>query len=137
MRVLLVEDNALVCDILAEELRDAGFLVSKAASADEAADLMSGQPTPPTILVTDIHMPGRLDGLALVRLLRSRFPELPVVYITGRPDVMDRLGRNEVLVRKPFTPSEVFAAIRQLLPEAIKLSRASLGQAPIHRSPAS
>ena len=112
--VLLVEDEPLIREILVEELRSAGFTVCEAASADDAAELIDRRPQF-SLLLTDIHMPGRMDGLALGRLMRSRFPELPVVYITGRPDVLGRLGSNEVLVHKPFTPPDILETIQRLL----------------------
>jgi CheY-like chemotaxis protein len=114
VNVLLVEDEPLIRMVLADELRDAGFEVWEAVSGDEAADLASAE-RPPSLLLTDIHMPGRLDGLALGRLLRSRHPSLPVVYITGRPDVVPPLRSGEVLILKPFTPDDILKAVWRLL----------------------
>ena len=114
-RVLLVEDEPLIREILVEELRNAGFAVCEAANADDAADLIQRRPQF-SLLLTDVHMPGRMDGLGLGRLMRSRFPELPIIYITGRPDLMGPLGSKEVLIHKPFTPPDILESIQQLLP---------------------
>ena len=114
MCVLLVEDEPLIRQILAEELRDAGFKVCELATAEAAAELLATR-SRPALLLTDIHTPGRLDGLELGRRVRSFFPDLPVVYMTGRPDIVGSLRNNEVLVRKPFTPPEILHTIRQLL----------------------
>ena len=114
-RVLLVEDEFLIRMILAEALADEGFEVVEAASGDEAARL--AQDTGFDLLLTDIQMPGRLDGVALARhLLRDR-PDLPVVYVTGRPESLDRIERRErdAYIRKPYSPNEVIAVVRRLL----------------------
>ncbi len=106
MCVLLVEDEPLIRDILAEELRDAGFEVCEAASADEAVPLIANPTATFTLLLTDIHMPGHLNGIALGGLMRSRYPDLPIIYMTGRPDILGTrgpLGNRKVLIRKPTT----------------------------------
>jgi CheY-like chemotaxis protein len=68
--------------------------------------------------VTDIHMPGSRDGIAVARLLRERRPDVPVIYMTGRPGVLNGLGQlgdSTVLLAKPFTPSRLLGAVRRLL----------------------
>lgn len=114
-RVLLVEDEFLIRMILAEALADEGFEVVEAASGDEAARL--AQDTGFDLLLTDIQMPGRLDGVALARHLLHDRPDLPVVYVTGRPESLDRIERREcdAYVRKPYSPSEVIAVVRRLV----------------------
>lgn len=118
MRILLVEDEFLIRLIMAEELAEAGFEVREAESGDEASALIAEAPDAFSLLVTDIHMPGSLDGIAVARLLRARRPGIPVIYISGRPGVLTPLGRlgdNEILVAKPFAPSELLAVVRRLL----------------------
>jgi two-component system cell cycle sensor histidine kinase/response regulator CckA len=69
------------------------------------------------VLLTDIQLPGQLDGKALVRHVRETQPDLPVIFMTGRPDTMD--GRSpdskEIYVAKPYLPSEICAAVRRML----------------------
>ncbi len=63
-------------------------------------------------------MPRKLDGIKMAQLLRERRPDLPVIYTTGRPDVLNALqplGANEVLLQKPFELSNLLAAMRRLL----------------------
>lgn len=116
-RILVVEDEALIRLMLAETLAQEGFQVVEAASADEAVALLARQDGFAAI-VTDIHTPGGQDGIAVGRAARARDPEVPVVYVTGRPDAMHgagRLGRADAFLRKPYRPSQVVAALRQLL----------------------
>lgn len=116
-RILLVEDESLIRLILAEALTDAGFCVTEAETGDDAAELADG-PNGFDVLLTDIHMPGRLDGIALARRVRLSHPDVPIVFMTGRPDAMaamDGLGPHEALIRKPYGPSEVLGTIERLL----------------------
>ncbi len=118
MCILLVEDEPLIRVIVAEELVEAGFEVCEAEDSDQASALIEKQPGAFTLLVTDIHVPGNLDGIEVACLLRERRPEIPVVYITGRPgalNFMGRLGDRDALVAKPFTPSQLLAVVRGLL----------------------
>lgn len=118
MVILLVDDEPVVRLTLAEELRYTGFEVHEAKDGDEAADLIRNPPAPFSLLVTDIHMPGKLDGMQVAALMRARNPETPVVYITGRPEVLGAIeppGAKEVLLAKPFTPSELVGVVHQLL----------------------
>ena len=118
MCILLVEDEWLIRTMVAEELTDGGFAVREAADSDEASALIAEDPAAFTLLVTDVHMPGRLDGIGVARLLRERRPDLPVIYTTGRPDVLHALQplrANEVLLPKPFELSSLLAVVRRLL----------------------
>jgi CheY-like chemotaxis protein len=118
MVILLVDDEPVVRLTLAEELRHTGLEVHEAKDGDEAANLIRTPRRPFSLLVTDIHMPGKLDGRQVAVLMRARSPDAPVVYITGRPEVLEAigpLGPNEVLLRKPFAPLELVGVVRQLL----------------------
>ena len=68
--------------------------------------------------MTDIYVPGSLDGIGLAWLIWTLRPSLPVIYIAAQPDVlchMQPLGPREVLLRKSFALSDLLAAARRLL----------------------
>lgn len=117
MCILLVEDEWLIRTIMAEELTEAGFTVTSVETGDEAMTLLTEDPGF-TILVTDIHMPGKTDGIALARTVRERYPDVPIIYTTGRPDALDRAslpgGRVLTLV-KPYKPSRLIEAVRGMI----------------------
>jgi len=116
-RILLVEDEFLIRLILSEALVEAGYDVSEAETGDEAMDMIETQEGF-DMLVTDIQMPGATDGIALAAVIRARYPGIPVVYMTGRPDVMrgaGRLSTREAFIRKPYGPAEVLSTIERLL----------------------
>ncbi len=104
--------------ILAEVLNDEGFDAVEASTGDEAATLIDG-PDGFHAVVTDTHMPGERDGIAVGRHARRRHPAIPVIYCTGRPDALSGagpLGHRDVLVRKPYSPSQVVSILRHFLP---------------------
>lgn len=118
MCILIVEDEDLIRLILAEEFTSAGFEVCEAADGDAAAVLIRDPPTAFSLLVTDIHMPGSMAGTDVARLLHQHNPDVPVIYITGRPDAlnaMGKLGRQEAILPKPFVPSALLRLAQRLL----------------------
>ncbi len=109
--VLLVEDDALILDSLAEVLGDAGFSTVRSASAEEALRLLDGEA--PEVLVTDINLGPGMDGLALGREVRARHPEIAVVYISGRYPGVAGLSARERFMAKPFGAAEFVRTIRE------------------------
>lgn len=121
MCILLVEDEAVIRDILVDELDFQGFDVCEAPTGDHAATLIESPPKRFSILVTDIHMPGQRDGLEVARLMRRHHPGLPIIYTTGRPDILDGvgpLGPKDAVLVKPYTPTSLIRTIRRLLADA-------------------
>ena len=118
MCVLLVEDESCIRETMAEMLRDAGFQVVEAEDGTRALDFMRGAPAAPTILVTDLQMPGSVDGSQLAARVRGIRPDLPVVIATGRPDKLQPSWRTElgyVFVTKPYLPSQLVRLVRGLV----------------------
>jgi CheY-like chemotaxis protein len=116
--VLLVEDEQIVRSLLAETLGDAGFSVTEAECGDDAAVLLGDRAADFGLLLTDVQMPGRLDGIALARYARLVCPELPILFMSGRPDVLlaaSALGPRERFVRKPYGQAEMIRVVEGLL----------------------
>ncbi len=109
MDVLLVEDDALIREVLGDALKDAGLDTVGSASAEAALDLLGDRV--PDVVVTDINLGGGMDGLALGRTARARFPGLPFVYISGRYAAVNGLDQCERFLTKPFPASVLLAAI--------------------------
>jgi CheY-like chemotaxis protein len=102
-RVLLVEDEPLVRDVVAEALADQGFTVETATNAVEALHrLCTGSPI--DILFTDVVLPGDMDGATLARRARELMPHLPVIYTSGRRQAINGLEPVEgaMFVPKPY-----------------------------------
>jgi CheY-like chemotaxis protein len=111
--VLLVEDELLVRELALEDLGDAGFEVTAAGSGDEALGyLREGRSF--DLLFTDIRMPGETDGWQLAREARQLLPDIRVIYATGLGEAAHGLSDEERYVRKPYSLSELRAALAQL-----------------------
>lgn len=119
-RVLLAEDEFLIRMVVAEELAEQGHVVIEASSGDEAMRIVDAGEVC-DILVTDIQMPGTLDGIGLATQLRTRQPGTPVVYVTGRPEslaAIKTLERYDAIIRKPFAAAEIVTVVRDILAHA-------------------
>jgi two-component system OmpR family response regulator len=114
-RLLIVDDDADIRTLLAEELRKAGFIVSSAANGAEMRQALEREPV--DLIVLDLNLP-REDGLTLCRDLRAR-SGLPVIMLTARSGPIDRIVGLEMgaddYVPKPFEPRELVARIRNVL----------------------
>ena len=117
-RVLVVEDDALIRLILVESLADEGYQIVEAGTGDEAVRLIEGSDGF-HLVVTDIQMPGTIDGLAVGAHAKQRDGDIPVIYVTGRPESMVgvSLGPHDAFVRKPYGPREIVATVERLLQE--------------------
>ena len=107
-RVLLVEDEFLLCDMIAEVLAEHGFEVHAVANAKDALrHLTCGSPC--DILLTDINLPGSIDGAALARIARELRPDLPVVYASGSYSRIEQLDAvpGAIFVPKPYNPDKL------------------------------
>ena len=120
MCVLVVEDDPLIRMMLVDQLEEAGLTVREAATGDAAVRLLNGLDIPLKVLVTDIHMPGRRNGVELAAYVKDRLPDVPIIFTTGRPDVMDGLvapNENQELVKKPYSFANLVARVQILMDE--------------------
>jgi CheY-like chemotaxis protein len=109
-RLLVVEDEVLVRMMLAEELRDAGFPALEAAHADEAIDMLRHVPDI-KLMISDIRMPGSMDGIALARLARSEHPDIKIIFACGSHCSINSV-RHEGLFLKPMMFTALFNTSR-------------------------
>jgi CheY-like chemotaxis protein len=102
-RVLVVEDELLICDMLAEVLSERGFEVHAVNNANDALRHLTGG-YPCDVLFTDINLPGGVDGAALAEMARELRPDLPVVYASGSVGKIDRFKAvsGASFVPKPY-----------------------------------
>jgi two-component system, response regulator PdtaR len=113
--ILIVEDEALVRMVTADEFRGAGYVVIECANGDEAWELLiSGVVV--DLLFSDVQMPGRLDGLALALAARERFPTLPIIIASAHLPAVEAEDFDAFL-QKPFSFEAARHQVASLLAE--------------------
>lgn len=101
--ILVVEDEVLVRMMVSDSLRDAGYQVIEAINADEAISVLkSGARI--DLMLTDVRMPGSMDGLGLLEYCRDVFPALPVIITSGHLLPHDALTKGAAdFLGKPYS----------------------------------
>jgi CheY-like chemotaxis protein len=115
-RLLLVEDNDEVGSTTEMMLRTAGLDVFRVASGDAALHYLTAGVEQPDVVLSDIAMPGSLNGIALALELRTRRPELPVLLTTGYAEQLSDANASGLRVlQKPTAPDDLLAELRAAL----------------------
>ena len=113
--VLLVEDEALISDLVVDVLSECGFAVHAEAKAEAALRyLESGAEV--DILFTDINLAGDMDGSMLAERARKQRPALPIVYCSGRysPSALSPPVPRSIFVRKPYDTADIARLLERL-----------------------
>jgi len=113
--VLVVEDEVLISNLVADALSASGFLVHEVTTADEALEYMdSGAAI--DVLFTDINLPGGMNGAELAARAREMRPEMPIVYASGRYKLSEiaPLVPRSLFMAKPYDPDDVCALLTRL-----------------------
>jgi CheY-like chemotaxis protein len=107
IHVLLVEDEFLISEWVAQALSEQGFAVRTVANAADALGYLASDQV--DVLFTDINLPGGMDGAALARRARELLPNLPVVYASARATMLapDARVPGAIVVPKPYEPALV------------------------------
>ena len=114
MKVLVVEDDPRISDVLDYALKAEGYEVQKAQRGREAVEL--AERSAPALIVLDVGLPD-IDGFEVCRSVR-KFSDVPVIFLTSRSDEIDRVVGLEIggddYVVKPFSPRELLARIKAI-----------------------
>jgi two-component system, response regulator PdtaR len=123
IRLLLVEDEFLISEMVAEDLSEQGFSVCAVSNARDALAHLASATV--DILFTDVNLPGGMDGMALARRAREMNPHLPVVYASGHVSAfgLDACVPGSIFVAKPYLPS----VVGRVLTTAIEAGRIGAG----------
>jgi DNA-binding response OmpR family regulator len=127
MRILVAEDDAPLAEFLHERLQQEQFAVQVVADGREAQRLASDQPY--DLVILDLNLPG-VGGLDVLRTIRTKKPELPVLIVTGASQVEERVrgldaGADDYLA-KPFAFAELAARIRAIMRRGSRPAQAVL-----------
>jgi len=109
--ILVVDDDALILHCVRRILEQANYIVLTSRSGDHAWNVIDRGQTRVDLVLTDIVMPGSIDGLTLAAKIRQRELKLPVLFVTGvLPEGAEDLAeitRKKLLLRKPFSPKQL------------------------------
>lgn len=114
--ILVVDDNAITCEVIKRNLDLSGFHTLTANSVDTAVDILDRQPV--DLVITDYKMP-RQSGLTMIQYVRDHFPAVPVIMLTGYGSISSAVsamkhGADDYLT-KPFTDKELLDAVQLIL----------------------
>jgi CheY-like chemotaxis protein len=116
--VLVVEDEALLRILAVEFVEEAGFTAIEARDADEAVILLESR-TDIALLLTDIKMPGSMDGLKLAHAVRNRWPPIKILFVSSIQGLQSAdLPSNSRLVGKPYRGSALVDELRLMIGSA-------------------
>lgn len=116
-RILLVDDETSIRDLVRRLLEAAGYEVVEAADAEEALRLFGSAPEAPRLVLTDLSLPD-LDGWELCRRVRSMHPSVPILVMSGSFELNTLLAADAPdvgFLQKPFAPEELYRRVNHLL----------------------
>lgn len=113
--VLVVEDEAILRLHAIDIVEEAGFTAIEAKNSDEAIAILEAR-SDITLLFTDVHMPGSIDGVKLAHAVRNRWPPVKIVVVSGHEQVNeDELPEGSRFFSKPFEAEKMIAELRTLI----------------------
>ena len=116
--VLVVDDDFQILSLLVDAFEEGGFDVATAKNAIDAHTVLEGSGHV-GLVVTDIKMPGRVDGLVFGQVVADQHPGIPIIVISGASEPDDReLPAGATFVSKPFELSALLAEARLLMDKA-------------------
>ena len=113
--VLLVEDEVMISNLVADRLSESGFRVHEVVTADEALRFIKSGANV-DVLFTDINLPGGMNGAELAERVRELRPEMPIVYVSGRYKISEisPLVPRSLFIAKPYDPNDICALLTRL-----------------------
>lgn len=115
MKILVVEDEPLIRLGLASLMEDAGYDVVEAAGADGAIRVLEADPGI-GLVVTDVDMPGSMDGIRLAHFVRDRWPPIKLIVISGKVGVLPgQLPDGAQFISKPYREPMLMGLVSAML----------------------
>ena len=114
--ILVVEDDPLILEFLCEILQDEGFVVQPQTSADAASQYLEQHAQDVRMLLTDITMPGKLNGADLANLFGDRWPDKPIMIMSGYETPESSGVRHAVsFIKKPWALGQLLDCVQNAL----------------------
>jgi DNA-binding NtrC family response regulator len=111
--VLIVEDEPMIQDFVQEILEfEGGFRTQSVGNADEAMLYLGEHADDVSLLLTDVRMPGTMDGIALANLVAGKWPKMPIVVMSGHGTPgSDQLPPDVLFIAKPWTITQLLDGV--------------------------
>jgi CheY-like chemotaxis protein len=114
MEIMVVDDEPILRMVFSEILQDAGYSVTDAPTADEALAMLE-KCCEAHVVVTDVHMPGQLNGFELAEVICTRWPHIGVVIVSGRlRPSQNELPDDSRFLAKPVHPEVLIATVQEV-----------------------
>lgn len=140
-RVLVVDDDATLAEVVAGYLSRAGHEVARVADGRRALDHVAGHAalgTAPDLIVLDLMLP-EIDGLEVCRRVRTEYPDILIIILTALAEQDDRIAGLETgaddYLTKPFSPRELVLRVDSLLRRASRAAEVDRPAGPLHVGP--
>jgi PAS domain S-box-containing protein len=120
--ILVVEDETDLREVFVEAIRDEGFQVIESVTADLAMEWLASEDV--RLIVTDINLPGRLNGIELALAARERHPDIPLIFVSGKPEMLERareLCSAASYLEKPFRLEVLLDQVRCCMKEQVPI----------------
>jgi len=112
--ILIVENEAIIRLELDDQLAEMGYQVLVASDAEEAIELLDAHPEI-ALMITDIAMPGSMDGIRLAQRVRGRWPPVRIIVTSGLGESLAfALPSSSVFLAKPYGPEALQTALREV-----------------------
>jgi DNA-binding NtrC family response regulator len=113
--ILVVEDETILRIHALDIVKEAGFVPIEAANADDAIEILEKR-SDVALMITDVHMPGSMDGITLANAVQKRWPPVKVVVVSGHEAVDENdLPEGAKFFGKPFETAELISHLRRVL----------------------
>ncbi|AZF49534.1 response regulator [Pseudomonas sp. R2-7-07] len=113
--ILILEDDEIIRALMVDVLEDFGALVKSFSSADEGMIYLERGDDPVDLIVSDIQMPGLLNGYDLSRVVAHRWPEVQVVLTSGNTTIASQLGGSVRFLPKPWSTDHLLDCVQKAL----------------------
>jgi CheY-like chemotaxis protein len=119
VNILVVEDEMLIRSLAVDVLEEAGFNVIEAADADEAVGILQVRSPEVHVVFSDVHMPGRMDGVELAVHVRACWPWIGVMLTSGKPvPRLEGIWPDINFLKKPYVLDEVISLLHEIAASA-------------------
>lgn len=113
--ILVLEDDEIIRALMVDVLEDFGAMVTSFPSADEGMIYLEREDDPVDLIVSDVQMPGLLNGYDLSRVVAHRWPTVPVVLTSGNTKIAAQLGGSVRFLPKPWSTEHLIDCVQAAL----------------------